>query len=1037
MPSPSSSENNNDAATPVTPPANKTATLIGDQSIGGTVYIRPRPEADLVFAEENAPTPKALASSFAAADDDKTTVASNKTNDEANALLSASNTSADSAIISNVPSSDPTTTDPVDSSAVSSSDEPNEAIDEELKMAEALALAIQSNPNMSPEEIKQLIGVKASVVKDASDANKANSSAAPSQQQASLQALAEKQQQAILAAGQKMSSFFQAAVENSSENAKKASNQGQETFKALSKSISNFTAPVAMKWTSGSSTSNLKPDGSGDPVSNMLAASRETSGVFSVAPTNDAAELSTALKPPSTTTTSTAGGKASPVASERSNAVLKSVKNERLRLSGLAWKRRGGMGKFTASAWELRRFELRGTKLMYFSEKGILLPDGGDEASIVTTNSFEEHKDLEGISVAKRATWLDQAAATWSAAPSDPASPRGDMDLAKEKAVVQVSYGHSGAPSPFALSIKVGSDTKWKLCFNQHKTLMTWLAALSDVVVQCSVDQYNANLLAAADPSYQGDVSAVLLPPSVVNKPPAIGAEKDVNRLWMCEKFAIGNVVEDSYKGDEAVVAVGTTGDLSDVDLDESTRSLLDFEPSEETAIALDHSAARAAAEDNSEKVWSIPAHNLRWLAGLVNAGLFLARSSSTPTEGFWYIFLLTNIGFYLCLVKEPSWQSLLQHVKATAQPSVAGAVVPGMRLKSAAGVAVVASATTLPLAKPIAGTTTVQLKEPRDPPVNAKGEHFAAWRAVPGDGVLVRSHGYNSTKAKVPSPGELYELVKVDIFESPHRYPDMASRVVLPKCDFDDGGKPKTWRTPDIFVISLALPTDPPSAFAKTSSDGGGYTITMYYRMHKDTREILRRVTADGYDPSQEKLDDPQKSKVNAARLLEEWVRRAPSDPKYQARFKVVSNAHNLDEIGMPSWISKYNGKPFLVKRAGVTGFLLSHPELSCIEFDVSLHPFPYLCKQALSYMKDTYFKKVLVTFGFTIEGRADDEVRVLAFTKRSPLLLPMSSLSSSLISKTQLPECVIGLMQLCYPDPAHAIQADKFFAGTAPKSF
>jgi hypothetical protein len=78
-----------------------------------------------------------------------------------------------------------------------------------------------------------------------------------------------------------------------------------------------------------------------------------------------------------------------------------------------------------------------------------------------------------------------------------------------------------------------------------------------------------------------------------------------------------------------------------------------------------------------------------------------------------------------------------------------------------------------------------------------------------------------------------------------------------------------------------------------------------------------------------------------------------------------------------MPSWISKYNGKPFLVKRAGVTGFLFSHPELSCMEFDVSLHPFPYLAKQAICFMKDNFFKKILVTFGFVIEGRGDDEVR------------------------------------------------------------
>jgi hypothetical protein len=178
---------------------------------------------------------------------------------------------------------------------------------------------------------------------------------------------------------------------------------------------------------------------------------------------------------------------------------------------------------------------------------------------------------------------------------------------------------------------------------------------------------------------------------------------------------------------------------------------------------------------------------------------------------------------------------------------------------------------------------------------------------------------------------------------------------------------------------------------------------------MTQETRDILRRVTADDYDPSKENIDDIQKSTVNAVRLLEEWVRRAPTDPSWFSRFKVVPNAHNLKEIGMPAWISKYNGKPFLIKRPGTTGFIFEHPELSCLEFDVSLHPFPYIAKQAICFMKESYFKKVLVSFGFVIEGKSDD----------------------------QLPECVIGCMQLCYPDPAHAISGASFFDGTSKRSF
>jgi hypothetical protein len=236
-----------------------------------------------------------------------------------------------------------------------------------------------------------------------------------------------------------------------------------------------------------------------------------------------------------------------------------------------------------------------------------------------------------------------------------------------------------------------------------------------------------------------------------------------------------------------------------------------------------------------------------------------------------------------------------------------------------------------------------------------------------------------------------------------------MAPRVHLPKVEFDGDGGPKTWRAPDIFVVSISLPTDPPK-LRGSSDDGGGYTITLYMTMKKETRDILRRVTADNYNPSSEATpDDPQKSKVNAVKLFEEWCRRAPTDDAFFARFKLIVTCQNLKEIGIPSWIGKYNGKPVLIKRPGTTGFLYPHPELSTVEFDISFHPFPYLAKQAICYLKENFFKKVLVTFGFCIEGRSDDE----------------------------LPECVIGTMQLCYPDPTIAIQGPEFFAGTSRKSF
>mmetsp|Transcript_19744 Transcript_19744/g.29975 ORF Transcript_19744/g.29975 Transcript_19744/m.29975 type:complete len:311 (+) Transcript_19744:3-935(+) len=286
----------------------------------------------------------------------------------------------------------------------------------------------------------------------------------------------------------------------------------------------------------------------------------------------------------------------------------------------------------------------------------------------------------------------------------------------------------------------------------------------------------------------------------------------------------------------------------------------------------------------------------------------------------------------------------------------------------------------------------------------------FGGWRRVSCEGMNVRSLGYLQHKKKIQAPGDLYDCAQCDIFEGPVRYPDMALRVRLPPTNFDDGPDfVKTWRCPDTFIVSIAIPTEIPK-LGKATNDGPGYTITFYFTMRQEMRDILKRVTAPGYNPlTDEQNIDQNTSIVNGVKLFEEWCRRAPTDPKFQSRFKLIPNAHNLKEIGVPGWITRYNAKPILIKRAGETGILYSHPELSCMEFDVSLHPFPYLAKQGIMYLKGKLFKEILVTFGFCIEGRSDEE----------------------------LPEVLIGQAQLCYPDPAIAIQAENFFSSTSPKSF
>lgn len=866
--------------------------------------------------------------------------------------------------------------------------------DEDLRKAKAMALAIQQHPNMTPEEIHQMhIG------------DEEQSQLLLEQQQQDKKPKSNDFLGSIRESQKKTKELFQTMVGTPSRNSSHgSSSSAPPAVQQQQQQVVSFTATTTTS--SVRSTASQDTVDSKTGVISAAAVARRAAENFkdkaspAVAAVKDKASPAVAAVKDKMSSTSSSTKKKYPVidaARARANSGVAAAKakansaktkakgvmtkkssksntspremesvvastnvgeesdvNSKIRLSANVWKRRGGMGKLSYSkAWERRKVILLGSKLFYFK----MAEDEEDDMGL-------DEKDLAWFEQA--AQTLDKAKGPWLIAENDPTAPRGYIDLLKEGTSVAASSGHSGAPSPFAISIKVKSDTVWKLCFDLHATQMEWLAAMTDVVVIASVDTYNANLLLAADPSHEATMfESEYLPPP--------GDKEAGQQLWMMGAYRVSSVGLDEFEAE--LVETDKEPDVS--------------------------STTASSDELQDADRWILQEKDVRALFAIVNGAIILVRSSSTTAQHFWYILTLCNVGLGFFLVNGYKKRDTSSAPAVVAASNVIKSIVDTEELE-------MEEEEEITVDKPVAGTTTVKLENPSDSP-EIDGQVFGAWCAPPGENIAVRSHGYLTSKEKVPSPGELYKLVNVDIFESPHRYPDMARRVTLPKVEFE-GKDPatKTWYAPDIFIVSVALPTDKPSM--RSTDDGGGFTITMYFAMHQETRDILRRVTAESYDPLQEPApEDVQKSKVNAVKLFEEYCRRAPTDPDFQSRFKLVANAQNLREIGMPNWIAKYNGKPVLIKRAGQTGFLFPHPNLSCMEFDVSFHPFPYIAKQAISYMKDNFFKKVLVTFGFVIEGRADDE----------------------------LPECVIGLMQLCYPDPQYAIQAADFFAGKSPRSF
>ncbi|KAL9187922.1 hypothetical protein ACHAXT_006300 [Thalassiosira profunda] len=645
-----------------------------------------------------------------------------------------------------------------------------------------------------------------------------------------------------------------------------------------------------------------------------------------------------------------------------------------IRISGVLWKRRSGFGKHsTTKAWEKRRVELRGCKVMYYKSaeeeeaegraNAVRITSNPDSGSGLTTprsGSIEVDEKKDGtpnkadtesarkMSIFDKATQAAEqlgqnardeftrlASVTGLQATSDDA-PRGVLDLLKEKAAVSASMGHSGAPTPFCLSIKVKSETKWKFCFDSHKGMMDWLAALTDAIVKASVD----------------------------------AAKSEGEGSWERERYCVRSVRRgmESEHG-ESSSALSTDRGVA--------------------ASVLQRSVSSLARSGDKRNQWMIAGISLYVAWGMANLALILARCSTTSIDQYWQLVVFTNFAMWMLCTRP----EVLRSGDGGAE---------GAKPKQPATAARKAY-------KPIAGNSTVKVAKVEDPNVNENGDQLPSWVPVSSNVLDVRSHGYLTTKKKIPSPGELYECVAVDCFVSDTRFPDIVPRMRLPpdmKMEGDSASK--TWKSPDVFVVSIAIPTEAPR-FGQSSDDGPGLTIVGYFRMKDATRKILQRITAAGYDPSADTSDadvDVQKRIVNGVRLWERYCNEAPSDPTFQARFKLIPSG-NLEDLGLPSYIAKYNGKPVLIKRNQVTGFFTDYPSLNAMEFDISLHPFPYLFKQAMAYLND-YFDKTVGTFGFVIEGRDDEE----------------------------LPEVVIGAMKVCYPSPKFIVKGEEFFGGTCQKS-
>lgn len=612
-----------------------------------------------------------------------------------------------------------------------------------------------------------------------------------------------------------------------------------------------------------------------------------------------------------------------------------------------------------SSMWERRRLVMEGRHLMYYHEDAVLdddernSPDGKDlitPTNAETTNdaatSSKKYlsKNIKSLNKQMKKHFNYLAEHAHLKAP-DINNPKGVIDLVGDYATATVVpvTPNSFAPTPYCLAIMVKSEVKWMLCFENDKEILKWLNRCTKVALTQSVARFakNTGKRFVVTPKDTRDGSKTFTEET---------KDRDISEADLYSEQAASN----------------TSDNLS-----RKQPSLKTFD---EVAVNNQNVVITFALVNCAflylfvcvDKVFHIP-HFV--VFALVNILTWKHISSNVP-HGADSEEVSGNSSVFRQPPRTPKKSVSISENGLYGDALLEDDVNRTERsydqlLKSPSFVEKKSMDYSEDLScRPNAGSSTIRLYNANDSHTNADGRDVTAWMAGDPSIIQLRGHDYLSTKMKIPSSTSLYELVELDAFDSHEVMTDVGERFNFPDYDYGEDGN---WSAPDTLIISFALPTTAPTLGGK--SDGKGYIVCGYFRIRPEVRKILQIVHSESMtqDEKDKKLvelfPDPKKrSLVNAVNLWEKWVCTSSSDPEMQKRLKFIPRGENLKELGVPNWICRYNGKPMLIKRPGETSFVFSHPDKRTLEIDVNMHPLPFMFKNAMSYLKQHYFSRMLM---------------------------------------------------------------------------
>jgi len=211
----------------------------------------------------------------------------------------------------------------------------------------------------------------------------------------------------------------------------------------------------------------------------------------------------------------------------------------------------------------------------------------------------------------------------------------------------------------------------------------------------------------------------------------------------------------------------------------------------------------------------------------------------------------------------------------------------------------------------------------------------------------------YPKNGLKAASAESLFELVSVDLFTTEQCAFHLAESIRMPAALPDGPGL----QLPQLLLVTVQVPQESPGLFSGAQDKGSTLTAAFTFHLRKEAIADAASAT-----PSA------------AVRLLARYYERATSDQEVKKTFKMIGRARNFDQLGLPGWMKRFNGKPVIIHQSGEV-FAGRRGGVRYLQEDVLVGRWSLWAKQGVHTLMPRY-SEIDAEIGFVLQGNEDDEL-------------------------------------------------------------